>query len=362
MIVVPGSASLTVDVTGTAAIQLPPGASLAVVAGQPLPPGGPGSQLAAWASGRPVLFGDLELASQPGALSASGAAPPPGQLLLSGIWLAGRLLVTGAPATVDVSDCTLVPGHGLLPDGNPLHPGEPSVIVTADGTALSLTRVISGPVAAAESGRTQITGSVIDATSPFYVAQAGPDLASAGPDLCVEGSTVIGKVRARTIELASNSIFHARLGRLDPWPAAVWASRRQAGCVRFCWLPPGSVTPRQYECLPPAAQDSAALEPRFITTRYGSPSYALLSGDCPVAVWTGADNGSQLGVYQQAQETEAVSNVQIRAPEYLPARLEAGIFLHPSRVIREAPREPGGYGDDYGQADYWFTGVGADLV
>jgi hypothetical protein len=50
-----------------------------------------------------------------------------------------------------------------------------------------------------------------------------------------------------------------------------------------------------------------------------------------MAVWTGADNGSQLGVYLQAQETEAVRNVQIRAPEYLPARLESGIFLHPAR-------------------------------
>jgi len=50
-----------------------------------------------------------------------------------------------------------------------------------------------------------------------------------------------------------------------------------------------------------------------------------------MAVWTGADNGSQLGVYLQVQETEAVRNVQLRAPDYLPVRLESGIFLHPAR-------------------------------
>ena len=89
-------------------------------------------------------------------------------------------------------------------------------------------------------------------------------------------------------------------------------------------------------CLPPDAASEPALEPHFVTLRYGSPAYALLSGDLPMAIWTGADNGSQIGVYLQIQETEAVSNVQLRAPEYLPALLECGIFLHPAQ-----PREPG---------------------
>jgi hypothetical protein len=80
--------------------------------------------------------------------------------------------------------------------------------------------------------------------------------------------------------------------------------------------------------------------PSFVTLRYGQPAYALLSGDVPVAVWKGADNGSQMGVYYQIQETEAVANVQIRVPEYLPVLLESGIFLHPSRVMPR-PSPPG---------------------
>ena len=40
------------------------------------------------------------------------------------------------------------------------------------------------------------------------------------------------------------------------------AARVQVGCVRFCWLPADSITPRKYECLPP---DSAS---QADTTRY----------------------------------------------------------------------------------------------
>jgi len=356
VITLPGFASLAGDITGAAAIRLPPGGNLAIVA-------------APYDNALGVITGDIEVTGLPAAsgpgTTASGTAAVSGQLLLSGIWLAGQLTVAGAPCTVVLTDCTLVPGHGMLPDGAPLHPGEPSLLVTAEGGAsLMLTRVISGPVAAAEGGMTSVTGSVLDATSPYYVAHAGSDLASGGPDLSVTGSTVIGKVRARTITLASDSIFHARLGDADPWQAPVWASRRQAGCVRFCWLPANSITPWQYECLPPSQATGDAYAPHFVTTRYGHPSYCLLSGDCPAAVWAGADNGSQLGVYQQAQETEAVRNVQIRAPEYLPARLEAGVFLHPAHT-RPHPRPPGGYGSGYwsgpGQAG-GFTGIGADLI
>jgi hypothetical protein len=332
IIVLPGIASLAVNVTGSSAVQLPPGSSLAIVAGQQ----NASASAVVWNNSLSALAGDIAVTGL--AAAGPGPAAPPGQLLISGIWLAGQLLVSGQPCSVQVSDSTLVPGMGLLSDGTPVHPGTPSVVVTATGASLTLNRVISGPVAADPSGSTLICGSVLDATAPDSAAYAGPDLAtattsppSAGPDLHVEGSTIVGKVRARTITLASDSIFYARLAGHDAWTAPVWASRRQAGCVRFCSLPASSVTPRQYECLPPDQASEAALLPRFVTVRYGDPAYLLLSGECPMAVWTGADNGSQLGVYLQAQETEAVRNVQIRAPEYLPARLESGIFLHPAR-------------------------------
>jgi hypothetical protein len=146
------------------------------------------------------------------------------------------------------------------------------------------------------------------------------------------------------MRLASNTLFYARLGRRDPWKAAVWAVRRQVGCVRFCWLPFYSLTPKRYECLPPDSANEAALEPKFISLRFGELGYCMLSGDVPLAIWKGASNGSQMGVYLQIQETEAVTNVQIRSQEYLPANLERGVFLIPSRPICGAVPADHGYG------------------
>jgi hypothetical protein len=198
---------------------------------------------------------------------------------------------------------------------------------------LCLTRVITGPVTLPSTCSTRICDSIVDAGSPCCPAIAGSDLASPGPSLHIEESTVIGRVWAQAIKLASNTIFWAKLGKCDPWQAPVWANRVQVGCVRFCWRPANSITPRQYECLPPSSASQGALEPTFVTLRFGQPGYCLLSGDVPMAVWKGADNGSQMGVFYQIQETEAVSNIQIRSEEYLPANLECGVFLIPSRTL-----------------------------
>ncbi len=338
VIMLPGFQSLAADLTGPAAVALPAGSSLVIAAGEPVPAGGPADAI--WDNCLVTITGDIEVTGIAGPPGPTGEPTPGGQLVISGAWIAGQLRVTGAPAVIQVADSTLVPGLGLLPDGEPVAPGDASIVVSATGATLALSRVISGPVAADPSGSTRICGSIIDATSSYYVAYAGPDLAAAGADLHVEDSTIIGKVRPRTITLASNTIFNASLGASDLWPAAVWASRRQAGCIRFCVLPFDSVTPRRYRCLPPDAASEAALQPRFITLQYGQPGYAMLSGDVPMAIWTGAENNSQLGVFLQAQETEAVSNVALRAPEYLPALLEAGIFLHPARQQPQSPIAP----------------------
>jgi hypothetical protein len=183
---------------------------------------------------------------------------------------------------------------------------------------------------------------------------------------------VIGKVHVHLLELASNTIFLARLARHDSWSAALWCSRQQAGCVRFCFLPANVIAPRQYRCLPPDSTQEDTFLPKFVTLQYGHPSYGLLSGDTPMAIWTGADNGSQMGMYFLLQETESVRNVQLRAPEYLPFGLEDGVFLVPSRpeILRPSPiaygygpqgnvRNPCG---DQDENDLRFVGVGAALI
>jgi hypothetical protein len=365
IIVLPNFERFSVDLTGANALQLPSGSSLTLVAAEPVSDGG--AREVIWNNACVTLDGNLEVISLPGALLPEGEPAPSGQLSISGLWIAGQLTIGGAPATVQITDTTLVPGLDAASPG--LSAGEPSIVVTASEATLCLLRCICGPIAADESGTVRICASIVDATSPCCVVYAGADGGAQGADLHVEDSTVIGKLHTRTLSLASNTIFHARRGRRDPWPAAIWCSRRQTGCVRFCSLPFDSITPRRFECLPADAASEAAFAPSFITLTYGHPSYALLSGDVPMAVWRGADNGSQMGVYYQIQETEAVGNVQIRTPEYLPVALESGVFLNPSRPQPRRPPPPLAYGvsavsccDDDATEDLALPGIGAGLL
>ncbi len=143
--------------------------------------------------------------------------------------------------------------------------------------------------------------------------------------------------------------------------------------MRFCFLPASAITPQQFHCLPADPTQEDALQPKFVILRYGHPSYGLLSGDTPMAIWTGADNGSQIGVYNLLQETQAVRNVQLRAQEYVPFGLEAGVFLEPSRAgghqaapiclwLRAVKASTWNLCGDVEEDDLRFVGVGAALI
>ena len=305
-------------------------------------------------------------------INDDGTTQPMGQLFLNGLWLSGSLTLHGDPVSVSIADCTLVPGLALTSSGAPIQPGEPNIVSDAIGSTISLVRTISGPIGNIVGGSTRICSSVVDSSSRCCVAYAGADLTSEGADLHIEDSTIIGKIHTHTMELASNTIFLARRPRHDSWPAAIWCSRRQTGCIRFSFIPTDALTPPRYRCLPDVAGNEGALQPQFITLQYGHPSFALLSGDVPMAIWTGADNGSQIGVYNQLQETEAFRNVQLRAPQYLPFGLESGVMIEPSRtaIIHRIPFSHYGYSlpakfrccDDDTQDEVWFVGIGAGLI
>ncbi|HTX77634.1 MAG TPA: hypothetical protein VMD29_15600 [Terracidiphilus sp.] len=358
--------SYAINLTGADAIKLPAESQLLIASASFTKQG-----VAEWTNACATLRGNIEVVAPAAALGADGVALPVGQLQISGIWLSGQLIFSGGEACVQVSDSTLIPGIAFTSKGEPAHPAEPSVTVTSSSTppafSLCLNQAITGPIALPASCSVRISSSIVDAGSPYCPAFAGPDLASPGASLYIEESTIIGRVRPQAIRLASNTIFHARLGCNDPWPAPVWANRVQTGCVRFCWLPSNAITPQQYQCLPPDAESQPALEPKFITPRFGLPGYCLLSGDTPMAVWKGADNGSQIGVYYQIQETEAVTNVQIRSAEYLPVNLQSGVFLVPSQaLVEEIPRFQYGYAmrpcEMAGADDETPTGIGVGLI
>ena len=315
------------DLTGANAILLPATSQLWIVAAQV---SAANNNFPIYNSSLAILKGNIEISGQPIAGEDPASPPPPGNCHINGVWLSGQLSVSGEASDVFLCDSTLVPGIGPNTNGLATEPSEPSIVVASPAATVVLERVITGPILSTIGASLRICNSIVDAGSPCAVAYAATDLAAAGADLHIEESTVIGKVHVHTLTLASNTIFYSRLQRLDSWAASLWCARIQTGCVRFSSLPTPAITPQTYKCLPDTANDAPALAPKFITLRYGRPSYAMLSGDVPVCIMKGADNGGEIGTYYATQEWQAIRNVQIRLPEYLPFSLEAGIFLVPS--------------------------------
>ncbi len=341
LILLPGYQSLSVDLTGAAAIQIPSTSQLWILATEIHAGGAPSFDGSCTTMSGNIAVQGIQL---PG---PGGTVLPLGQLFVSGLWISGAIEIIGDACSVNLMDCTLVPGIALTRDGKPTEPGEPSLVASAIGVSLTLSNCISGPIGIAAGGSACISSSIIDSGCPGNVAYAGADLASDGADLRIEDCTVIGKLWTRTMQLASNTIFVARRPRYDPWKAAVWSSRVQVGCVRFCFVPTDNITPKKYRCIPDDPGQESELWPNFITLQYGQPSYAMLSGYVAMAVWTGADDGAEMGAFHGGKETLGIRNVQLVAPEFLPVELESGIFLEPSQPIVK-PRERRLYGYGYG--------------
>jgi hypothetical protein len=259
------------------------------------------------------------------------AIAPRGQLVLDGIVFSGGPLHLPAaaddePRELVLRDCTLVPGLALKHDGSAAFPGLPSLIVAHPFAKVSLLRCITGPLYVAGDVEVTMKDCIVDAGAPENVAYAGPAGADPGGILDVSESTIVGKVHAKRIALASNSIFFAALGPAPPetWTAPVRAERRQQGCVRFCYVPAGSITPRRYRCVPNA--DHPAALPQFTSLRYGDPGYGQLRGVTDRAIRTGADDESEMGVLHDLYQPQREANLRIRLEEYLRFGLRAGIF------------------------------------
>jgi hypothetical protein len=246
--------------------------------------------------------------------------------------------------------CTLVPGLLLDIRSVPQKPAQPSLIVAADHVEVTLERSIVGGVRVGPQSEFAAADCIIDATAPDGIAYAAPGGEAGGP-LSLRACTVIGKVRAEIFTLVSNCILVAKLATAgETWKAPVWAQRKQEGCVRFSYLPPGARVPRRYRCQPDleiAAEierrsangplteaqrnlirDEIALwlVPGFAALRYGLPAYAQLVEACPWQIGTGADDESEMGAFHGLYQPQRLTNLKVRLEEYLRFGLEAGVF------------------------------------
>jgi hypothetical protein len=272
---------------------------------------------------------------------------------LDGLLISGRgVHVTGPVADVVVRHSTLVPGWGLHPDCEPKRPAEPSLELVNTPAHVTIERSIVGSIQVnqdevqTDAIAIRVRDSVLDGTGRERDAVGAPAGLLAHAVLTIKRSTIFGLVRTQAIELAENSIF---MGRIR-------VGRRQRGCMRFCYVMPGSRTPRRYNCQPDLVRTAVAetlrreaeadnrvvdpavlqqaqereterVRPRFNSQRYGTPTYCQLALACAPEIKRGADDESEMGVFHHLYQPQREANLRARLDEYTPAGMEAGIIF-----------------------------------
>ena len=267
-----------------------------------------------------ALGGDLAISGTDGA-----------EVVLNGLWVSGgSLRVSASPGNalqrLTLRHCTLTPGIARNADGSPARPGVPSLVVETD-VAVEIEDCILGGILAVPGASVTISRSIVDAGAQSAVAYAAPDGAAAGAALSIVDSTVVGKVHAAQITLASNVVFAAGLRPGDAWPAPVWAGTRHTGCTRFCYVPPGSRVPRPYRCQPGPGSDLGTVRPVFTSLRFSDPGYGQLSRRTPVELREGAEDGAEMGVFRALAQPQREANLRLRLDEYLRFGLEAALVF-----------------------------------
>jgi hypothetical protein len=226
---------------------------------------------------------------------------------------------------------TLVPGWDLRANCDPGAPAEASVDLENITGKVSIESSIVGTIAVmnetaeAEPVTIEVRDSIVDATSGELEAVMGPGGAYAWASITFVRCTVIGQVLAHALPLAENSIFTSKLTIV----------RRQGGCMRFCYLPPGSRTPRRYHCQPDLVEQKTKdvtgerrrVIPRFNSTRFGSPGYCQLSLCCAVEISRGADDESEMGAFHDLFLPQRVASLRARLDRSTPASMETGIIF-----------------------------------
>ncbi len=303
-------------------------------------------------------------AERPDAFSISGQAGS--RFTLDGLLIMGRSIHIYKPepesedvdtppgedlCKITIRHCTLVPGWELHNDCEPKRPTEPSLEIFKTQANIHIEHSILGSIqisadeVATDPVPIHISDSILDATGEDCdetrcEALGAPGRAAAHALLTIQRSIVFGRVNTHAIQLAENSIFMGR----------VRVARRQRGCMRFCYVSPGSRTPRRYRCQPDlvekpihtefkARQISAeerdrALErerlrvrPQFNNTRYGRPTYCQLADTCADEIKRGADDESEMGAFHDLYQPQRAANLRARLEEYTPAGMNAGIIF-----------------------------------
>jgi hypothetical protein len=248
----------------------------------------------------------------------------------------GVILLEGE-LQLDILHCTLKPqARGLLPGTNLPFVSDMPV---GHGLVINIERSIVGRISLpGHTHRLSIQDSIVDGGTasaisgdfgegPACLLAAPGTFDEFGPLASLARSTIFGQVSVKELTDASSVIFRDTVN----------VHNRQSGSVRYCYVPPGSKTPQRYRCQPDLAlrvrehstvSDGAhgRLRPTFTSEVYGHPGYAQLGLQCPPEIRSGAEDGSEMGVFSLLYQPQRRTELRYALAEYLPFGQEAGIF------------------------------------
>lgn len=275
-------------------------------------------------------------------LVITGNRPTDYTITLGGCLIEGRIDLQGSLHRLRLLHTTLVPGVSIAEPA--ALSSDPSITAAGDAAnpilRVELAFSIVGPLRIPETAEGLFAlDSIIDGVGTDAIAGVGAANA-VGPALRLERTTVRGATRVRQIDLATEVIFDG----------LVKADRIQIGCVRFSYVDPVSRTPRRYRCQPDLAarREIEAIEaasgplseparkavrvrvakrvrPEYAAQAYGQPAYLQLSLRGPAEIATGAEDGSEMGVYCHLKQPQREANLRLRLEEYLPFGLDYGL-------------------------------------
>ena len=272
-------------------------------------------------------------------------APDPPSFTLDGVWVARHSLdLYGSFAGVALRHCTLVPAQSLGTAASPEERRLPSVVVHGTPCPIKIASSVTGKIRV-ESPETgfeplplKVCDSVLDASDWRARAVLGTDDRPAWVHLSLSRVTVLGGADVHSVGHVEDSIF---TGALD-------CERRQTGHVTFCYLDPGSRTPKRANCQPdtelarvkaqiapgtPAASDPGRLEartaaglvPRFDSVQFGQPAYARLAGDAAPELTHGAHDEGELGAYHDLWQPLLVADLRTQLLQFAPVGVDIDI-------------------------------------
>jgi hypothetical protein len=292
---------------------------------------------------RPTIRLLDQMANRPDAFAVAGEAAS--RLVLDGLLVVGRGLRIAGPdphdeqgyaqgdlCDVSIRHCTFVPGWSVDRDCEPRSPREPSIDLIDSTARIRIEHSILGSIHVAadevlsDPVEIAISDSIVDSTSEQRVAITGSNLPLAFALVSFVRCTVFGGIGVHAIPLAENSIFTGE----------VRVARRQLGCMRYCYVPWGSRTPRRSHCQPDHARDrkgvdkeleTARVRPHFNSVRYGNAAYAQLSLWCAPEIRRGADDESEMGAFHDLFQPQREANLRERLAEFSPAATDADIIF-----------------------------------